>query len=167
MINPCLRLSSKVQTEAERAPFSKHFRSPHLVLRCDILNYLEDVNRSLLTREDRYLSDYVTMRGEGEGREPSIGLNGEPPKHILGQSIEHVRNIVARLEGNFFSQECSRSLVTMPSQELGAQITGAFSEIAAKALEYVETALEASEPTKEHSIRIGRCVEMSFAGKPF
>jgi hypothetical protein len=108
------------------------------------LNYLEDINRSLLTRDDRYLADYLAMRGEGEAGKPAIRLNGDPKKKIQSESIERLRDLVAGSAGNFFSQECSRSLVAMPGQELGAQIAGAFSEVAAKALDYVDAALEAA-----------------------
>lgn len=107
--------------------------------------YSEDPNRLMWGKEDRYVDEYLVRRqDEVEAKRPTVTLNGIE-REITKESAAACALKSDALAANLFSQECSQSLVAMSAAELGAQIAGAFSPIAERAIEFVENALRAAQ----------------------
>ncbi len=108
------------------------------------LNYLEDNNRKVVSSNDTYLTDYLAPRFNREKANINIWLNGNAVS--INQSVvEDMRKKVTFGSANFFSQECSRSLVSMPASELAGEVASAFSNVANSAIEYIEQSLKAAQ----------------------
>jgi hypothetical protein len=109
------------------------------------VNYLDDTNRQVLARDDRYIRDYLTIREVEAPGPPQVSLNDGSLRQIELGELNDLKSRATYLSATLFSQECSQSLVAKSATALGAEVAGAFSGIAAAAVEYVDLALASAQ----------------------
>lgn len=107
------------------------------------LKFLNDNNRKLISRDDDYISNYIRPKWGLDM--PVIRINGAVDTSPVQSPADAVKDNVQRLGSNLFSQECTSDFVTTPAQELASEIASSFSEIAAEAQEYLDSALDAAQ----------------------
>jgi len=111
------------------------------------LKYLNDPGRLKFGRKDKYLEEFLTNFGATAGVKPSFIINESEENTILSLSpdADNARQSLDKASGTIFSQEHGESLVAIGAEELGSQITAAFSLSAKVARTFIETNIQLSE----------------------
>tara|TARA_R110002110_G_scaffold415594_2_gene651284 strand:+ start:2961 stop:5795 length:2835 start_codon:yes stop_codon:yes gene_type:complete len=116
------------------------------------LEFIRDTNITSKKTSESYLRDYLTPLWGGK-ESPMQSRNGEIPETIRLLAPDLAVEAARELRGTFLSQSFSDSLLDMKADNLGAEVTGDYSEVASALYEFCDQNLERSQKTRSEFIR--------------
>ena len=109
------------------------------------LDFLNDANEPNLEKSAKYVSKYLTPLDGPLNAEPKVGINGAAPIALVLVNDKLASEQCANLSGTILSQSRAENLTRLRAEELGAQIAGNFSKLAASLIEFVEARSNGAE----------------------